>query len=139
LDTNVLVYAHRRDAELHAPARMAVEGLARGRAQWALPWAVVHEFLVAVTLRQRDPTPLEDALAAVERLLRTRRCVALAEPADHLARFAKLASAAGARGALLHDARIAAICIAHGVTELWTADRDFGRFPSLTTRNPLVE
>jgi len=24
------------------------------------------------------------------------------------------------------------------VRELWTADRDFGRFPTLTTRNPLV-
>ncbi len=24
------------------------------------------------------------------------------------------------------------------VTELWTADRDFGRFPALNARNPLV-
>lgn len=31
---------------------------------------------------------------------------------------------------------IAAICITHGVTELWTADRDFGRFPALRIRNP---
>ena len=42
------------------------------------------------------------------------------------------------RGAAIHDARIAAICLEHGVSELWTADRDFGRFPSLKTRNPLV-
>ena len=34
--------------------------------------------------------------------------------------------------------RIAAICIENGVTELWTADRDFSRFPQLKTRNPLV-
>ena len=34
--------------------------------------------------------------------------------------------------------RIAAICVGHGVRELLTADRDFSRFPSLTTRNPLV-
>ena len=130
LDTNVLVYAHRRDADLHVRARTAVEGLVRGRAQWALPWAVVHEFMVAVTRRRRDPTPPEDAIAAMERLLQTRSCVALTEPADHLARFAKLALAAGAKGPLLYDARIAAICVAQGVTELWTADRDFGRlFP----------
>ncbi|MEJ7726221.1 MAG: hypothetical protein WKH47_04295 [Actinomycetes bacterium] len=38
----------------------------------------------------------------------------------------------------MHDARIAGICLAHGVTELWTADRDFSRFPGLRTRNPLV-
>ena len=34
---------------------------------------------------------------------------------------------------------IAAICIGHGVRELLTADRDFSRFSSLVTRNPLVE
>jgi len=26
----------------------------------------------------------------------------------------------------------------HGARELWTADRDFGRFPGLRVRNPLV-
>jgi uncharacterized protein len=41
-------------------------------------------------------------------------------------------------GATVHDAKIAAICLSHGVTELWTADRDFGYFPELRTRNPLV-
>ena len=33
---------------------------------------------------------------------------------------------------------IAALCLAHGVRELWTHDRDFGRFPALAVRNPLV-
>jgi predicted nucleic acid-binding protein len=41
-------------------------------------------------------------------------------------------------GARIHDARIAAICLQHGVRELWTADRDFSRFPQLKTFNPLV-
>jgi len=41
-------------------------------------------------------------------------------------------------GPLVHDARIAALCRAHGVRELWTADRDFGRFPGLVVRNPLL-
>ena len=41
--------------------------------------------------------------------------------------------------ALVHDARIAALCGYHGVAELWSADRDFTRFPSLRTRNPLVD
>jgi uncharacterized protein len=27
----------------------------------------------------------------------------------------------------------------HGVRELWSADRDFGRFPGLHVRNPLVK
>jgi uncharacterized protein len=33
---------------------------------------------------------------------------------------------------------VAALCSRHGVQELWTADRDFGRFPGLKVRNPLV-
>ncbi len=41
-------------------------------------------------------------------------------------------------GPHVHDARIAALCRVHGVEELWTADRDFGRLPELTVRNPLV-
>ena len=36
------------------------------------------------------------------------------------------------------DARIAAICLGHGVEELWTCDRDFGRYPDLKTRDPLI-
>lgn len=35
--------------------------------------------------------------------------------------------------------RVVALCRLHGITELWTADRDFARFPGLTVRNPLVE
>jgi len=42
-----------------------------------------------------------------------------------------------AAGPLVHDARIAAICRAAGVAELWAADRDFSRFPGLLVRNPL--
>ena len=41
-------------------------------------------------------------------------------------------------GPVVYDARIATICLAHGVRELWTADRDYGRFPALRVRNPLV-
>ena len=42
-------------------------------------------------------------------------------------------------GPAVHDVRIAALCLANGVSELWTADRDFGRFPALKVRNPLVQ
>ena len=43
------------------------------------------------------------------------------------------------RGPQVHDARVAAICMQHGVRELWTADRDFSRFAALRTHNPLVD
>jgi predicted nucleic acid-binding protein len=40
--------------------------------------------------------------------------------------------------ALSNRAFIAAICIARGVTELRSADRDFARFPAPRLRNPVV-
>jgi predicted nucleic acid-binding protein len=52
--------------------------------------------------------------------------------------LAGLLRAARVSGPRIHDARIAAICVQHAVTELWTADRDFSRFAGLTTRNPLA-
>ena len=41
------------------------------------------------------------------------------------------------KGPVVQGTRIAALCLGHGVTEFWTADRDFSRFPDLPTRNPL--
>jgi predicted nucleic acid-binding protein len=41
------------------------------------------------------------------------------------------------QGGAVHDARVAALCIHHGVKKLLTADRDFSRFPRLRTENPL--
>jgi predicted nucleic acid-binding protein len=41
-------------------------------------------------------------------------------------------------GPQVHDARIAALCLAHDVELLWTADRDFSRFKDLAVINPLI-
>jgi hypothetical protein len=40
--------------------------------------------------------------------------------------------------ALDTNLRVEVLCRQHGVREPWTADRDFGRFPWLRVRNPLV-
>jgi predicted nucleic acid-binding protein len=40
------------------------------------------------------------------------------------------------RGPIVHDARVAALCIAHGVEKLLTRDRDFSLFPELRVDNP---
>jgi predicted nucleic acid-binding protein len=52
--------------------------------------------------------------------------------------MADLMRVPGVTEARVHDVRIAAICLTHGVCELWTADRDFSDFPRLRTRNPVV-
>ncbi|MDN5794851.1 MAG: hypothetical protein L0H79_03765 [Intrasporangium sp.] len=42
------------------------------------------------------------------------------------------------RGPMVHDARVAALCVGHGIRQLWTADRDFGRFSDVQVANPLA-
>lgn len=138
LDTNILVYAHRREMEWHERARASVEDLLSARRPWALPWSVAHEFLAVVTRLPARPTPLAEALGVLEALAGAPGCRPLAEPAGYLAALRRLAVAGQVSGHRIYDARIAAVCLANGVAELWTADRDFGRFPTLRTRNPLV-
>lgn len=48
----------------------------------------------------------------------------------------KFAQRAHVVGRVVHDARIAAICVAHGIDELITCDRDFSLFPELQTKSP---
>lgn len=62
----------------------------------------------------------------------------LGEHPDHWAHLRDLVTAGGVHGPMVHDARVAALCLAHGVRELLTADRDFSRSPALRCRNPLV-
>ena len=63
----------------------------------------------------------------------------LSESPGYFEKLRNLALAAKLSGPRIHDARIAALCLHHGVRELWTADRDFSIFPQLKTRNPLVK
>lgn len=140
LDTNLLVYAHREDAPFHAAALACVTACAEGRASWALPWPCLHEFFAIVTHPRiyLPPTPAAQALAQVDAWLESPSLVLLTETGAHWRVLRELLVRARLAGPAVHDARIAALCLQHGVRELWTADRDFGRFAGLKTVNPLV-
>ncbi len=140
VDTNLLVYAHREDCEWHERAISALTELARSGRHWAIAWSSVHEFLAIVTHPRiyHPPTPPATAFKAVAGWQQSAGLQFLHEGLgylDHLQRLCVRAKIAGGR---VHDARIAALCLHHGVSELWTADRDFSKFPDLKTRNPLI-
>jgi predicted nucleic acid-binding protein len=86
----------------------------------------------------RDPTPLDVALDAVRRLQVSFAGGFLAEGEGYLGALERIARPARLQGALVHDARVAALCLFHGVRVLWSADRDFSRFPELAVVNPLT-
>jgi uncharacterized protein len=140
LDTNILVYAHRADSPLHAGALAAVERAATGTVPVGVPWACVHEFLAIVTHPRiyDPPSTTAEAWNALDALLDLPHVHLLAEGHDHRGRLRDLVESSGVTGPKVHDARIAAVCSAHGVSELWTADRDFSWFPTLRTHNPLL-
>lgn len=140
VDSNLLVYAHREDSPWHALAFDRLGQLAEGRAPWAIPWPCIHEFLAIVTHPRiyTPPTPLSDAVDQVEAWLESPSLVLLSEPEGYWVALRNILELGKVSGPQVHDARIAALCRQHGVTELWSADRDFGRFPGLRVRNPLV-
>jgi toxin-antitoxin system PIN domain toxin len=139
VDTNVLVYAHRVDSAFHATASDAVRRLAEGRAAWAIPWPCLHEFLaIATHPRIYDPpTPMEQALAQVTAWLDSPSLVLLGETGGYWATLVAALTSSNVTGGRVHDARIVALCETAGVTELWSADRDFSRF-QVKVSNPLV-
>jgi len=139
VDTNILVHAHRADSEWHAPAAKAVAQLANASAPWAIPWPCVHEFLAVVTHPRiyAPPTPRDKACDQVEAWMESPSLVMLGEDGEYWSALREAVLGGRIGGGAVHDARIAALCRHHGVAELWTADRDFGRFRSLTVRNPL--
>lgn len=140
VDTNILVYAHRRDSVFHDVALRCLKDLAEGRGAWALPWPCLHEFIGIVTHARihKTPTPLPTALDQVEAWLESPSLTLLTESDAHWPALKPLLLAGRVAGTQVHDARIAALCLQHGVRELWTADRDFGRFAPLRAVNPLV-
>lgn len=140
VDTNILVAAHREDATAHRLAKDAVEQLATGRAAWAIPWPSLHEFLAIVTHARifRRPTPLALAVDQVEAWLESPALTVLTESSGYWPHLKACLTTGRVSGPMVHDARIAALCLDHGVRQLWTADRDFSRFPQLSCKNPLV-
>ncbi len=140
VDSNLLVYSHREDSLWHDSAYTCIAELAEGQALWALPWPCIHEFLAIVTHPRiyDPPTPLERALSQVDAWLESPSLLLLSESEDYWLQLRSLLQSGKVCGQQVHDARIAALCSYHGVTELWTADRDFGRFPKLKVRNPLA-
>lgn len=140
VDTNILVHAHRSELKGHEAARARIAALAGSDENWAIPWPCIHEFLAVATHPKvfKPPTPVDRALEQVSIWMESPSLVLLAEAIGYWEELSSVIVSSGVSGPRVHDARIAALCALHGVKELWSADRDFGRFPDLSVRNPLV-
>ncbi len=140
VDTNILVYSVREDSPWHAAALRCLRELAEGPALWAIAWPCIHEFLAVVTHSRiyKPPTPLEDAVLQVGYWIESPTLRLIGEKSGYWELLKPMLRIAKAVGPLIHDGRVAAICRAHGVAEIWSADRDYGRFEGIRVRNPLL-
>ena len=141
VDSNLLVYAHRRDAPEYQEARALIQSLADGDDAWAIPWPCIYEFFGVVTNRRiwRDSaTTPEQAWLQISAWAASPSLRLLGETDGFLEILGQFAQRPRVRASVIHDARIAAICVAHGVDMLLTRDRDFALFPELPTRDPFL-
>jgi toxin-antitoxin system PIN domain toxin len=141
IDSNILVYAHRRDSSFHRPAEACLRKRAESSLPWAIPWPCVHEFLGVVSHPRiySPPTPSSIAVDQIEAWLNTPSLVLLGETSGYWPVLRDVLAQSQVVGPRVHDARIAALCLHHGVHELWTTDRDFARFKGLKVVNPLLD
>ena len=140
VDTNILVYAHRRESRVHQAAAAVLRELAEGGRRWAIPWPCCYEFLSVATNRRiwrgTESSP-DEAWNQLRAWIDSPSNRLIGETDGFAVILERFARRPRVRGPVVHDARVAAICLAHGVRELLTRDRDFAQFPELTTRNPL--
>jgi uncharacterized protein len=139
VDTNVLVCAHRREPREHEAARELMRRMAEGRQRWGIPWPCVYEFFSVVSNRriwkERASTP-EQAWLQLQAWFDAPSLRLLGETEGFMEVLGGLARRPRVRGPVIHDARVAAICLAHGVEKLLTRDRDFSLFPELNREDP---
>ena len=140
VDTNLLVYAHRRESRHHRAAATIMRGLAEGNDVWAVPWPCCYEFLSVVTnpriWKERASSP-EQAWGQLSAWTGSPSVRLIGETEDFTEILERFVRRPRVIGGVVHDARIAAICLAHGAEELLTRDRDFSLFPELKTRDPI--
>ncbi|MEW6747955.1 MAG: TA system VapC family ribonuclease toxin [Planctomycetota bacterium] len=135
VDTNILVYAHRRDVPQHRAASSRLRKLAEGGTLWAIPIFCLGEFVRVVTHPRLFELPHSagEARTAVENLVASPSLRVLLPGERFLSLSVQAIEEANAIGNLVCDALIVASCREAGVDILITEDRDFDRFRNFPT------
>ena len=139
LDANLLIYSYNRDSSHHARARAWLENTLSSIEVVGLPWQVVSAFLRVMTNPKlpAERFDLEQAARIVDLWLAHPNVQVLTPGVAYWPLFRRMVIEGRAAGPRVSDAEIAALTMEYGGV-LYTADRDFARFPGLRWRNPLV-
>jgi predicted nucleic acid-binding protein len=138
VDTNVLVRLRDADDPRHLACVEALQRLQIGAHELCICAQVMIEYWVVVTRpREVNGLNLSPAEAQIDLQELDQLLVCLPEPSDMAPRWRDLATQYGVRGRQAHDARLAALMLAHGVTNLLTLNAaDFTRYVGITCLGP---
>jgi predicted nucleic acid-binding protein len=84
-----------------------------------------------------QPLSAEEACANLESLMGLPHCRFLGEEEGFWTAYREVTRGMPARGNLVPDAHLAAVLRQHGITRLYTHDRDFRKFDFLEAIDPL--
>ena len=139
IDANLLLYAHDPRAAQHEASRLWLEATLSGSQFVRFSWLTLWAFLRIAT----NPRVYERPLSMAEAEQRVSSWLAqpiagILEPGErHWEILQGLTRHGQTAGPMVMDAALAAIAIEHGAT-LCTTDRDFSRFPGLSSTNPIA-
>lgn len=138
-DVNVLVYAHREELQEHNACRAWLDGTLGGDAAFGIFDSVLSSFVRVVTHPRvfKTPSPLDVALVFADVVREHPNCVLVQPGPRHWEIFERLCRESSAKGNIVADAYLAAVCVESGC-EWVTTDRDYSRFAGLRWRSPLA-
>jgi hypothetical protein len=138
IDSNILVYAHRRATPEHQKAHRAIEKATADFRRWGISLTSLAEFWNTVTHPASSGGPSTGAQAAefIRSLVEAGAQIWLPGLgfAQRLIQMAVDLEVAGAR---IFDLQIALTAFDNGATEIWTHDHNFLSVPGLRVIDPL--
>jgi toxin-antitoxin system PIN domain toxin len=138
LDVNILLYASDSDSPQDRCAQRFLNSCIQQNELFCLGWPTVMSYLRIATHPSVFDQPLtpQEAMANIETLQRLPHARFLSEQEGFWDIYCTLTAELPVRGNLVPDAHLAAIHQQHGVTTLYTHDRDFRKFGFLNLGDP---
>lgn len=138
VDTNILVCATHTASRFHDKSRALLEHLVAGPSLAYILWPAILGYLRIVTHPNILGSPLssDEAMSNIEALIAPSHVRVAGESNDFWASFRTVAADVKPRGNLVPDAHLVALMREHGVSTIWSHDRDFRKFRGITVKDP---
>ncbi len=138
MDVNVLVYAHREDAQNHRAYRDWLESVINSNIAYGFSELVLSGFIRVVTHPKvfENPSSTEVAIAFAQQIRSSGHAVCLVPGKSHWDIFLKCVQSISAQGNDIPDAYHAALALEWDC-DWFTTDKGFRRFKGLRVRHPL--